>query len=589
MLDSLNRKQLFPEASLPRLEEIIDEAHSLGTILGSCAFLDGFDVCCESDYKKQQVANDRIMLHGQIGYRSIAQSQRAFEEIHQRLADAGHQIDRYGICLDWNMGYPAKDRTNYPTGTGLIFEHPEQIQALTAAAPVAPHFGDFVLGMPAALENTLAALQAGATSIGNLGQYFSFRLPNWHDDLKVTAQTVKAIALCVNQPVDILIHSNLDDGFAALFQDLASALGAVLIEQYIVEDLLGGCVSHCYGHTYSEPLARLAFQRALAKVSRQPGTMVYGNTTIYGDDITKNFANLGAYLGVDILAQSTRPSGHAINPVPVTEALRIPSIIEVVEAHLYANQQIQRHSPLQVLQTTESADHLSLKIESAGKTFRDNVLSGLTDAGIDVTNAFEVLLAIRRIGARELELRFAPGQVDDAGVRQRVYPASTITELNQQAKKILATIDSTVVNTIAGQHHRVCLATTDVHEYGKILLEGIFRETDIEVIDGGVCTDADKLIAIARRERATAIAISTYNGIALNYFRTLKQQLDSNGMGHLPVYIGGKLNQLIEDQQNTEELPKDVTEELALLGAMPCTDAKQMIDDLFNRSNTVHR
>ena len=52
------------------------------------------------------------------------------------------------------------------------------------------------MGMPAAFDNTCAALSAGATSIGNLGQYFAFCLPQWHDDIMITTQTVKAIALC---------------------------------------------------------------------------------------------------------------------------------------------------------------------------------------------------------------------------------------------------------------------------------------------------------------------------------------------------------------------------------------------------------
>ena len=43
--------------------------------------------------------------------------------------------------------------------------------------------------------------------------------------------------------------------------------GAVLLERYVVEELLGGRVSHCYGHTFSEPVGRFAFQRALSKTA----------------------------------------------------------------------------------------------------------------------------------------------------------------------------------------------------------------------------------------------------------------------------------------------------------------------------------
>ena len=105
-------------------------------------------------------------------------------------------------------------------------------------APVAPHFGDFVIGTPAAFENTIAALSSGSTSIGNLGQYFAFRQPHWDDDIFTTAESLKAIALTAAQPVPVIVHSSLDDGFASMFTDLACSLGAILLEQYIVDDLL---------------------------------------------------------------------------------------------------------------------------------------------------------------------------------------------------------------------------------------------------------------------------------------------------------------------------------------------------------------
>ena len=270
----------------------------------------------------------RLMFHAQIGYRDPEQSRRAWAEIYEGCAP-----DRYGICLDWSMGYPAQQRRGKPRGTGLILDTPEAFRALTQMAPVAPHFGDFVMGTPAALENTAAALQAGATIIGNLGQYFTFRLPHWDDDVETTLATVRALGLIAAQKVEVLVHSNLDDGFAAWFSDLASALGAATIERYVVEELVGARVAHCFGHTFGDPVTRLAFQRALAVVNPAPGSMLYGNTTAYGPSDAANYGALASYLLVDLMGQATQPSGHAVNPVPVTEAQRIPAPQEVVAAH----------------------------------------------------------------------------------------------------------------------------------------------------------------------------------------------------------------------------------------------------------------
>src|SRR5437763_14499131 len=131
------------------------------------------------------------------------------------------------------MGYTRAKRANIPRGTGLIMLEIEDWIALTSRAPVAPHFGDFVIGTPAAFENTIAALLSGSTSIGNLGQYFAFRQPGWDDDIYTTSESLKAIALAAAQPVEVMIHSNLDDGFASPFTELACALAALLIEQYM--------------------------------------------------------------------------------------------------------------------------------------------------------------------------------------------------------------------------------------------------------------------------------------------------------------------------------------------------------------------
>ncbi len=45
-----------------------------------------------------------------------------------------------------------------------------------AGAPIQAHMGDFIIGFPASTENTVFALQAGVTTIGNLSQFFAMRL-----------------------------------------------------------------------------------------------------------------------------------------------------------------------------------------------------------------------------------------------------------------------------------------------------------------------------------------------------------------------------------------------------------------------------
>ena len=163
----------------------------------------------------------------------------------------------------------------------MILEDLDDFVRTHPFAPVAPHFGDFVLGFPAAVENTEAALAAGSTAIGNLGQYFTFRIPGCDDDVAATTETVRAIGLIAAQTVPVIVHSNIDDGFAAQFTDLTTCLGIMLMERDMIGRVAGAPRRHCYGHHFSDPLTRLAFQSAMAQADLAIGTVIYGNTISY--------------------------------------------------------------------------------------------------------------------------------------------------------------------------------------------------------------------------------------------------------------------------------------------------------------------
>lgn len=575
---ALDRAWILPEPDLPAASALVADGRALARSVqvGSCAFLAEYGVACEADYKRRRMAEGAVMLHAQAGWRSLDKTARGLAELHRRMAAAGYRVDRVGVCLDWSMGYPAAQRARMPRGTGLILEGPEDFRRLTQAAPIAPHFGDFVIGTPAALENTAAALGAGATAIGNLGQYFTFRMPRGDDDVATTAATVQALALCAAQPVEVLVHSNLDDGFASLFCDLACGIGAALLEKYVVEELLGGRASHCFGHTFAEPVTRLAFQRALAQANPNPGSMVYGNTTIYGADPVANYANLADYLLTDILAQRTCPSGHGLNPVPVSEAMRIPDLEEIVDAHLFANRLIERAEGHLPLLDTRPADALAERMLAAGRQFRDRTLRGLGEAGIDTRDPFELLLALRRIGAKRLEEEFGPGPSQAGAPRGRtpVVAATTVAALAARGQVLAQALAPGQRERLRGAGLRACVACTDVHEYGKLLVEAALDAAGVEVDDAGVGTEPEVVARRARDGRDHCIAVSTYNGVALGYLRALRSELDRLSLD-LPVFIGGKLNQVPED--SADSLPVDISGELAALGAIVCLRVEDML------------
>lgn len=575
----VDRNAVIPEAALPPGAELLAAGRALAKTwtVGPSAFLAEVGEASEAACKRRRMAEGRVMRHAQIGYRDPEKSRRAYAEIHERVAAAGARVDRYGLCLDWSMGYPPDRRAQGLRGTGMILEGPEAFARLTNAAPVAPHFGDFVLGFPAAVETVQAALAAGSTAIGNLGQYFTFRLPGWDDDVAATAATVTALGLIAGQEVEVLVHSNLDDGFAATLSDLASALGAALIEKYLVEELIGGRVSHCYGHHFSEPATRLAFQIALARANPTPGTMVYGNTTSYRGDEAANYASLAGYLLVDVLAQMRHPSGHAVNPVPVSENRRIPEVDEIVAAQLFADRLIEQAAGHLPLVEPAAAEALAARLLEGGEAFRERTLAGLAEAGFAIDDPLELMLALRRIGARRLEALFGPGPEDGEGKRRPLVPASAVRELDRLAEERLARTAEADRALVAGAGLTALVATTDVHEHGKALVERLFAGLGIRTLDGGVSCDPDDLAEAARRTGADLIALSTYNGVALEFMAALKRELALRGVA-APVLIGGRLNQ-IPDGSNTS-LPVEVGDELAALGAVVCPEVEDALPAL---------
>ncbi|MBT7612717.1 MAG: hypothetical protein HN577_05830, partial [Rhodospirillaceae bacterium] len=157
--DPLARSLILPEPDLPPGSTLLDEGRALAKDwqVGPSAFLDHVGERSEAAFKRRCAGENRIMRHGQIGFRDFEKSRRCYHEIWETCDKAGARVDRYGITLDWAMGYPLDMRTG-PRGTGMWLESPEQCVALTAAAPVAPHFGDWALGFPAAVTNTCWAL-----------------------------------------------------------------------------------------------------------------------------------------------------------------------------------------------------------------------------------------------------------------------------------------------------------------------------------------------------------------------------------------------------------------------------------------------
>ena len=574
LIPKIDRTELLPQSSLPTGAELLSMGRQLAADwrVGSSAFKREFGFENEIDYKREMMRSGRMMQHAHLGFRELSHTVDAIKQVYDTCAQKGAQIDRFGMCLDWSMGYPRDQRATKPRGTGILLQDADAFASLTQARPAAMHFGDFMLGFPAALENTCAALAAGATTIGNLGQYFTFRLPGYDDDIETTQTTVKALGLIAAQQVPVLVHSNLDDGYAAVFEDLSCALGQALLEKHIVTNLIGAPYAVCYGHHFTEPLTRIAFQRALAEISDGvPGSQIYGATVLYKGNHAENYAGLSAYLLSDIVAQKLVPTGHALNPVPVSENERIPDVSEICDAQCHLHRLTELADGYVPVFDTNEIDKTCTTLLQEGRRFADRVLAGLADGGIDTNDPFELLLTLRRLGGRALEQKFGGGakREDAPGRRKPIVGSTTFHEIEADAELFLKTEAGQGLVELAKAPTRILTATTDVHEHGKMLLDIVFSRAGFFIEDGGVSSDVDHVVILAKEKAVDVIALSTYNGVALRYSKALKQKLIEAEL-EVPVLVGGRLNEIPEGSNTS--LPVDVSNELSNIGIVPCPD-----------------
>ena len=148
------------------------------------------------------------------------------------------------------MGVPRTSATTTVKETGPRIG-PDEWDGSARPMPIQPHLGDYMIGFPAGFQNTLRALAAGVTTIGNVGQYTAYDLIGGSDEIarhrgdRAGARHARGVPRRTAR----LAHSNLEDGSATQASHFGSYVGWAALELYVVEDLIGARLAHCFGNT----------------------------------------------------------------------------------------------------------------------------------------------------------------------------------------------------------------------------------------------------------------------------------------------------------------------------------------------------
>jgi methylmalonyl-CoA mutase cobalamin-binding subunit len=549
----------------PGAELIAEGRAAAPATLPVSAFLRSRGAASESEYKQRCRDERRVMYHMHVGLSTWEATEDALRTVHDALAAEGHHVDRFGLAFDRAMGVPEADRHLTMKETGPRIE-PDQWERLAQAVPIQPHTGDYMIGLPAGFDNTRRALAAGVTTIGNVSQYSAYDVVGGSDEIAVTEATVKALgALAGARHLGALAHSNLEDGTGTQASHFGAYVGWAALELYAVEHLIGARLAQCYGNTIRDPEHRAIVHFALDDLrgGDSIGSMVYGNTVDQRAGArARNLAVTEAQLMCDIALQLRRPTGHAVNPVPLSEAERIPSPDEIVEVHLLA-----RELEREVRKAPDLFDWR--RLEALGRTvadhaivFRDATLRAFAADGIDVTDAAQVLLAMRRTSMADLEARVDLAAPDEVAALEP-WKASQVREVMERVRSD---------RRIDGQ--RIVLAVLEVHDLVRDALAKALPRHGAEVILLNSSVSIDGVARAAADEDADAIVLGTYNGNAIDLGTRLTTATRKAGWdGH--IYMGGILN-----QDSGGNLPIDARPELAQLG-VHCVERVEDLVDLL--------
>jgi methylmalonyl-CoA mutase cobalamin-binding domain/chain len=534
---------------------LLAEGRAAAPALGCTAFCAAHDVRSEAEYKRGRRDAGELTYHAHLGLSDWPATERALDEIVAGLAVRGETLDRFGLCLSRSMSLPAAQRAGAAKETGPRLG-PEDWAAV-AAAPAQAHLGDFMVGTPAGLENAVRALAAGITTIGNLGQHFAFEPPGGHDDAELTETTVRALgALAAHRDRGALVHAYLDDGPAMQFRHYGGYLGWAALELHVVETLIGARLAHCYGGLVPDPRHRAVVGLALDDLRDRDslGSMVYGNTVEYGRDRERNLAVLERSVRADVATQLHRPTGHAINPVPLSEAERIPDAAEILEVQLAARELEREVRAGGAALDWAWVERRAAEAAAYARAFRDGVLRVLEDQGVDVADAAELLLALRRSAPDELEQRVrvpAPRELRAL----ETWKHGAVARVAERARGGLPRLDGL----------RVVLATLEVHDVVRDALARELPAAGCRVVLLPSSVSVAQVAQAAADEDADVVVLGTYNGGALTLGAELTRALAAAGT-QAGVVFGGVLN---EDDGGA--LPVDARPGLAALG-IRCVD-----------------
>ncbi len=540
--------------------------------VGSTRLLRREGVGSEAEYRRNGRDAGRIFTAMNIGMKDWPETVEAIRLIEERcLARGVRPPDRYQLIPERRMGLPYELRRDAPGETGpVLWDADDWWQLGNCAEWIQPEVGDNMIGGPASVENTIAALTAGSTYVGCLSQ-FSWRWPYFDDDVQQVSEVVKACGiLAAKREQGVILDTYLEDGIAGTFEDYATLVGWAGVERWIAS--MCGCpLSVSFGGLTADPVTKTVVTLAieLGNTDRIPAAFVQGDTISYTHDLDQNASICAQDVQYMMLVQARYKTGACTLPVPLTEKLRVPTWDEIAQVQIMARRLELRAHELAATVDWPALETSASELAARAVQFVCNVRRGLGDLGVDTSDPLQVMLALRRLGAAQIEQDWGVGEPCDefAHGRRPFRPTELVAATIAESARF-----ESCSSAPAQRPHFIVVGSTDVHQMAKTVLVRALSSAGHEVIDIGVNRDPEDFVDALVTRSASAIVITTHNGVAFTFGHRTVDLCTERGLTPV-IAMGGVLN---EDMAQSAS-PVDVTAVLNDLGIVTPSDIADLI------------
>lgn len=533
-----------------------------------------------AEMKRDLQRQGKIYWNILLGLATLDEQVEAEKKLYEFSQRTGLQIHSIQSIPSGLVALPPEWREKAPSTTSYEMYTPEDYEVQQAACPIDVSFNDYHLSTPNGLANTILAVEHGSPTVGEFCQ-FNWGFYGYDDNVTRMCNMVRALGVVASKSSDYIeVKTYLDDGYAGYFLDCASYVGYAMLEHYICTKLCGARYTIAFGGLLSENDKRCAIAMALDKVLSTEDQPVLrylnGSTNLQWDhDIHGNYGISVPEMLFEILVEKKYHMGLGINPVSITEHLRVPTLEElenIFAAGKRAEEKAEEWLPYFNFEPLEKMR--DVMAEEGSKLFY-NSLEGFKEAGIDIEDPVELLLVLMDMNPIRYEQMFHSSTYGTNRTDiSPFYPTILGQQTVRMKQEIIRDLDAdNMRGSLAGK--KVVVGSGDAHTYGLILVEGVLKEMGAETFNAGVDMDAVDMLDLADEVGTKFIGISCHNGQALDYGRQLTELAKERGKEYW-FFMGGKLNAILPGHSE----PVDISERLEELGIHASNDMRITVDQI---------